>query len=92
MGLLSGLNFADFTKAASLLLLLPLAYIAVIGIYRVYDSLFGRLRNVPGPWLAKYTGLWELQAIAHGDFEQKNIALHKQHGIHFHSSHQVPFY
>ncbi|KAK0664421.1 Cytochrome P450 monooxygenase gsfF [Lasiodiplodia hormozganensis] len=80
MGLLSGLSFVDFTKAASLLLLLPLAYIAVIGIYRVYDSLFGRLRNVPGPWLAKYTGLWELQAIAHGDFEQKNIALHKQHG------------
>ncbi|KAL1615895.1 hypothetical protein SLS54_008729 [Diplodia seriata] len=35
---------------------------------------------IPGPWLAKFTGLWELGALWNGDFEQQNIAVHKQHG------------
>ncbi|OMP83160.1 Pisatin demethylase [Diplodia seriata] len=80
MSLLSRLSSADVGRATIWLLLLPLVYFVVLVLYRAYNAFFGPLRSIPGPWLAKFTGLWELGALWNGDFEQQNIAVHKQHG------------
>lgn len=39
------------------------------------------LRNVPGPFLTRFTRLWELRQIFQHDFATFNIALHKKYGV-----------
>ncbi|KAF5017302.1 hypothetical protein F66182_10783, partial [Fusarium sp. NRRL 66182] len=38
------------------------------------------LRDVDGPFIARFTGLWHLKKIFEGKFELVNIALHKKYG------------
>lgn len=45
-----------------------------------YATFFSPLRNVPGPFLAKYTDLWHLWRVWRGQFEQDDVALHKKYG------------
>ncbi|EME82021.1 uncharacterized protein MYCFIDRAFT_77669 [Pseudocercospora fijiensis CIRAD86] len=40
-------------------------------------SCFG---NVPGPFLARFTRLWELRQMLRGEFHETIVKLHKQHG------------
>ena len=54
-------------------LLFPIAY-------RIYRASTDPLRDLPGPFLARYTRLWYLRAILKGDWEKTNIALHRKHG------------
>ncbi|KAJ5151645.1 hypothetical protein N7492_009940 [Penicillium capsulatum] len=42
--------------------------------------LFDPLRRIPGPFLARFTRLWQFQEIYKGDFHKTNIALHKKYG------------
>ena len=49
----------------------------LLGLYRTIRS---PLRSVPGPFLARFTNLWYLWYIYTGNFEQKNIALHRKYG------------
>lgn len=46
----------------------------------VYQILASPLRSVPGPFLARFTRLWELQAIRKQDNAILNIALHERYG------------
>ena len=46
----------------------------------LYITFTDPLRDVPGPFIARYTRLWELQQFRKGHFERINIDLHKQHG------------
>lgn len=46
----------------------------------VCQALNSPLRNVPGPLLARFTRLWELQAIRNQDNPTFNIALHEKYG------------
>ncbi|KAF3000205.1 hypothetical protein E8E13_006940 [Curvularia kusanoi] len=46
----------------------------------VYQTLNSPLRNVPGPMLARFTRLWELQSIRNQDNPTFNIALHEKYG------------
>src|SRR5690242_3356266 len=46
----------------------------------LYQTLTSPLRNVPGPFLARFTRLWELQAIRKHDNPTLNIALHERYG------------
>lgn len=46
----------------------------------LYQTLTSPLRNVPGPFLARFTRLWELQAIRKHDNAALNIALHDKYG------------
>lgn len=46
-----------------------------------YATFFSPLRNVPGPFLARYTDLWHLWRVWHGQFEQDDVALHKKYGM-----------
>ncbi|KAI3572687.1 hypothetical protein IWW34DRAFT_761644 [Fusarium oxysporum f. sp. albedinis] len=47
---------------------------------RIYVALLGPLKNVPGPFLAKFTRLWELKCLRDRDFERKLVKLHQQYG------------
>lgn len=38
------------------------------------------LRDVDGPFIARFTGFWYLKKIFDGEFELVNIALHKRYG------------
>ncbi|KAJ4341861.1 hypothetical protein N0V87_001526 [Didymella glomerata] len=52
-----------------------------LGVVRyVYQTLTSPLRDVPGPFLARFTRLWELWAICKHETATLNIALHKRYG------------
>jgi hypothetical protein len=52
-----------------------------LGVVRyVYQTLTSPLRDVPGPFLARFTRLWELWAICKYETATLNIALHKRYG------------
>ena len=38
------------------------------------------LRDIPGPWSAKFTRLWLFKAIASRSFQKINLELHRKHG------------
>lgn len=38
------------------------------------------LRNVPGPFLAKFSRFWKVCEYYRGSFEKRNIELHQRHG------------
>ncbi len=46
----------------------------------VYQILASPLRSVPGPFLARFTRLWEIQAVRKHDNPTFNIALHEEYG------------
>lgn len=53
----------------------------VFGIILIaYRFLSDPLKGVPGPLLARFTKLWQLQALHKGQFEKVNIELHKKYG------------
>ncbi|GCB25018.1 pisatin demethylase [Aspergillus awamori] len=37
-------------------------------------------RDIPGPFLARFTRLWYLRQMTRGDFQYTNIRLHRDHG------------
>lgn len=53
-----------------------------------YATFFSPLRNVPGPFLARYTDLWHLWRVWRGQFEQDDVALHKKYGTEY--EHRTP--
>ena len=48
---------------------------------RAWQALRDPLRNVPGPFLARFTRLWELHAIRQPSFEKRHLELHQRYGI-----------
>lgn len=38
-------------------------------------------RDIPGPFLARFTLLWYLRQMTRGDFQYTNIRLHRDHGM-----------
>lgn len=38
-------------------------------------------RDIPGPFLARFTRLWYLRQMTRGDFQYTNIRLHRDHGM-----------
>lgn len=79
MGVL-GTNRLDVSSVlpalASLVVLVPLFAI----IWRVWRALATPLRDLPGPFTARFTRLWYLKNVWRGDFEKVNVRLHHQYG------------
>lgn len=48
--------------------------------YGFYCVFTNPLRRVPGPFLARYTRLWEVYHVRQGNFHRLNIELHKKYG------------
>jgi hypothetical protein len=72
---------------ASKMTLLPggsLPYVVALRLisltYRVVRALRDPLRSVPGPFLARFSRLWYLEAVNRGHFHTVNVNLHRQHG------------
>jgi hypothetical protein len=46
----------------------------------IYQTLSSPLRKIPGPFLARFTRLWEVQAVRGHDNPTFNIKLHEKYG------------
>lgn len=46
----------------------------------IYNFCFSPLRNVPGPFWARFTILWELHQLVKGRSHEEYIRLHKKYG------------
>lgn len=57
----------------------PLA-LSLFLIYILYPVVLDPLRSIPGPFLSRFTRLWELRMLLKGNFEEQNIDLHRKHG------------
>lgn len=50
----------------------------LLGVF--YNLVLNPLRSIPGPFLARFTRLWELNAAFRGRMQEELIEMHKQHG------------
>ncbi|KAL4892892.1 cytochrome P450 [Aspergillus ambiguus] len=46
----------------------------------LYHAFLGPTSHIPGPFLARFTRLWELLEVSQGHFERTNVQLHKKYG------------
>ncbi|KAF2131728.1 pisatin demethylase [Dothidotthia symphoricarpi CBS 119687] len=70
-------NDISFTKFFSYGAIALFAFIVVVPAFK---TLFSPLRRVPGPFLARFTRLWEATLLRSQDYALSNIALHKKYG------------
>lgn len=63
--------------SAGSLLVLGIGLFTALNVIRAWID---PLRDIPGPFLARFTRLWYVLAIWKGDFERTNIALHQRYG------------
>ncbi|KAL8910656.1 MAG: hypothetical protein Q9171_004072 [Xanthocarpia ochracea] len=62
---------------------IPAAFSLLVCLYvlrAAYLEHINPLRNISGPWLAKYTRVWLWKAITSRDWHRTIAALHRQHG------------
>lgn len=64
----------------SLLLVLFPVLVGIALLHSAVRVLLSPSRDVPGPFLARFTRLWYLREIHRGKFHETNIELHKKHG------------
>ena len=57
---------------------LPLVAVILRALYRAHCT---TLRDIPGPWQARYTRLWLLRAISSRSFQKINLDLHRKYGL-----------
>lgn len=62
-----------------------LIVIVVFFARRAYNLVTDSLRDVPGPFLARYTRVWLLWQYIKGDFQNTNIELHNRYGTSFYN-------
>ncbi|PNS18763.1 Isotrichodermin C-15 hydroxylase [Sphaceloma murrayae] len=70
------ITFREAGLVTPLLLLLPFLFLT----YHVVKAVFAPLRNVPGPFAARFSSWWYLRNVWRGNFEQVNIELHDRLG------------
>ena len=66
-----------FDLSSSILVLLGCG---VVCLYFLIRFILDPLRDIPGPFLARFTRLWYFIEIYKGSFEQTDIELHKIYG------------
>ena len=49
-------------------------------LYLIANFIRDPLRDIPGPFLARFTRFWYFIEVYKGSFEVSNIALHKKYG------------
>ncbi|KIV80341.1 hypothetical protein PV11_07847 [Exophiala sideris] len=62
---------------------LPLFIAGLFGLWllvQLFSYLRDPLRDIPGPFWARFTRLWYLREVANGHFEKTNVALHRRYG------------
>lgn len=54
--------------------------VIVWALYTAGKAYLDPLRDIDGPFIARFNGFWYLKKIFDGKFELVNIALHKKYG------------
>lgn len=80
--ILEGLFYRLLVIAAALILLRYVVRVA----YHVFIS---PLKSIPGPFMARFTRLWEVWAMSRGGFHKRVVELHEKHGNHYAQSHHA---
>jgi hypothetical protein len=65
---------------SQIFLSIPILFITLQLLYRLGRALFSPLKDIPGPFWARYTSLWYFKRVHQGSFEQDNISLHQRYG------------
>jgi hypothetical protein len=68
---------SDFFTLQSLFILIIGGYLAHVICRAILDP----LRDVPGPFFARFSKVWYALQIWRGDFEVVNTNLHRQYGV-----------
>ncbi|KIX01993.1 uncharacterized protein Z518_07932 [Rhinocladiella mackenziei CBS 650.93] len=55
-------------------------FLSIWILYLAVSYIRDPLRNIPGPFVARFTRLWYLNEVAGGHFEKTNIQLHRKYG------------
>jgi hypothetical protein len=80
----NGLGFIGELKVRTgwvvLLKLVPITVITYNLLWAIYNSFFSRLRNIPGPFLARISRVWEMKNAATGNIHEIIMDLHRRHG------------
>lgn len=71
-------NGVSFSQLSSYGVIVLFAFFIVVPTIR---TLVSPLRKVPGPFLARFTRLWEATLIQKNDYALNNIALHEKYGM-----------
>ncbi|KAL8855651.1 MAG: hypothetical protein Q9178_007700 [Gyalolechia marmorata] len=61
----------------------PVAFFLLVCLHvlrAAYREHVNPLRNISGPWVAKYTRFWVWKAVTSRDWHRTIVALHRQHG------------
>ncbi|RSL84570.1 hypothetical protein CEP51_003790 [Fusarium floridanum] len=78
-----GITLSELNGSQVLTILIKafaVGYVSYLLLWIVHALLFSNLRKVPGPFLAKLTGLWEVKKVITGNIHGIMIDLHKKHG------------
>jgi len=59
---------------------LALIACGIFVVYLLLRVLLDPLRDIPGPFLARFTRIWYFIEVYKGSFERTNIELHKKYG------------
>ena len=59
---------------------LIIVFTSTFVVFNLLQHLKNPLRDVPGPWMAKFSRLWLMRAYASRSFQQINRDLHRKHG------------
>jgi hypothetical protein len=65
---------------SQIFLLLPVLFIVLSLLYRLSQAFFSPLKDIPGPFWARFTTLWYFRRVQKGGFEHDNISLHQKYG------------
>lgn len=60
--------------------LVPACFLVLLIVRSIIRPFFLSPRNVPGPFLARFSRLWYLKQVYEGGFEKTNIELHRRYG------------
>lgn len=64
-----------------LVLVTGLGLAAYTTYWLLYEIFFNPLRKIPGPFLARFTILWEVWTLYQGSYLQDLLKLHEKHGM-----------
>ncbi|OQD74277.1 hypothetical protein PENDEC_c011G00322 [Penicillium decumbens] len=65
---------------SQIFVLLPILFVALQLLCRLSRALSSPLKDIPGPFWARFTTLWYFKRVQRGSFEHDNISLHQKYG------------
>lgn len=74
---MSALKYLSLANLALFMLACWLIFATARTLIKAYSL---PLSDIPGPWIAKFTRLWLMQAISTRSWDKINIRLHRQYG------------